>query len=108
MKDLTRIAGLLGLAQKAGKLALGSDAVEKALRQRKIYVLVFAEDASQATTGQLETLAMKNDVPVFYLSSRDELGKLVGREALAVLGIIDSSFANGITRLIEESEHSSQ
>ena len=108
MKDLTRIAGLLGLARKAGKLALGSDAVETALRQRKIFVLVFAEDASRATTGELERLAMKNDVPVLYLSSRDELGKLVGRETLAVLGVIDSSFASGITRLIKESEHSSQ
>ena len=78
MKDLEKIAGLVGLARKAGKLVIGSDAVEAALRQHKIYALICAEDASRLTIGKLER-SSSDEVPFFHLFSRDELGRLTGR-----------------------------
>lgn len=102
MKDLERIAGLVGLARRAGKLVIGSDAVEKALRQRKVLALICAEDASLLTIGKLQRTSSADEVPFFHLFSRDELGRLTGRETLAVLGVIDQSFADAIKRLVEQ------
>lgn len=102
MKDLERIAGLVGLARKAGNLVIGSDAVEVALRKGKIFALICAEDASQLTIGTLKQSSAADKVPLFQLFSKDQLGRLTGRKTLAVLGVNDQSFANAIQGLVEQ------
>jgi len=98
-----RLSGLLGLARRAGKLTLGSDAVENGLRHQKIHAVVLAEDAARATVKKFEEASARNGVPIFQAFSRDELGKLMGRETLAILGVNDSSFALAIEKIIKVS-----
>lgn len=103
MKNNMSLEGLLGLARRAGKLALGKEAVESALTHRKVYLLIVAQDASQSTIGKLEHRAVMHSVPCLHLDSRDELGRLMGRDTLAVVGLLDPSFARGILKILEKS-----
>jgi ribosomal protein L7Ae-like RNA K-turn-binding protein len=93
---------LLGLARRAGKLILGADGVETAIRQGKIRAVVVAEDASNATASTVKDLAQKHSVPFLVVYSKDQLGELMGRRELAVMGITDRSFADGITKCCEK------
>jgi ribosomal protein L7Ae-like RNA K-turn-binding protein len=99
--DMTKapnIAGLLGLARRAGKLILGTDGVETGIRRRSIYTVIIAKDASPATAKRIKDLAQKHSVPFFVIYLKHELGGLMGRRELAVLGIADPFFADGVSR----------
>jgi ribosomal protein L7Ae-like RNA K-turn-binding protein len=102
-KDLESLEGLLGLARRAGKLALGTEAVDSALSQGKVHLLIIANDASQSTAGKLERRAVRNDVLFLRAGSRDEFGAMTSRNSLAFLGILDQSFARGILKILEGS-----
>ena len=99
MLNREKLTGLLGLARRAGKLAAGSDAVENGLRHQKVQAIILAEDAARSTTEKFEKASAKHGVPLLRALSRDELGKLMGRETLAVLGVNDPSFAQAIALL---------
>jgi ribosomal protein L7Ae-like RNA K-turn-binding protein len=102
MAQSINIAGLLGLARRAGKLILGADGVETAIRQSKIRAVIVAEDASKATASTIMDLAQKHSVPFFMVYSKDQLGELMGRRELAVMGITDPSFADGICKYFDQ------
>ena len=102
MTDILNLEGLLGLARRAGKLILGADGVETAIRQNKIRAVILAEDASKTTASNIMDLAQKHSVPFFVILTKDRLGELMGRRELAVMGITDPSFANGIYKCLEQ------
>ena len=58
-----RIAGYLGLAQRAGKIAAGDSAAKTALVKGKAELLVLAEDAADSVKAELQALAGE-EVPV--------------------------------------------
>ena len=48
-----RINGVLGLAQKAGRLASGDTGVKEALQNKTAVLLIIAEDAAPNTVKEL-------------------------------------------------------
>ena len=105
MTRTQNIAGLLGLARRAGKLILGADGVETAIPKRKILTVIIAEDASPGTTRNIKDLAQKHSVPFFVAYCKHELGGLMGRRELAVLGITDPSFADGVSKYFKRQQN---
>lgn len=89
------IMGLLGLAQRAGKVVVGTTAVESELRRPRDMLLIFAEDFSAATKGRL--LAAASQRPqVLQIGTMAEWGKYFGRAQLGVFAVVDKNFAAGI------------
>ena len=87
-KDLS----LLGLAKKAGRLAVGNDAVLEALHTNRARVVLFAEDAGENTVRRFQNKC--GDVPITMLSySKETLGAAVGFKSCAVAAIGEEGFA---------------
>ena len=101
-----RIAGYLGIAQRAGKIAAGDAAAADALVRKKAFLLVLAEDAAAQVKAELTELA-GDQLPVLYWPDKVELGRIVGKSRRGAIAVLDEGFARAIKRvLVEESEPS--
>lgn len=97
MADIDKINTLLGFARKAGKLAVGRSAVETAHKQKRLALAILAEDA----TPKAEKVVMHlHGVASVRYSTKNELGILLGRTEVGMIGILDHGFATSIKRAI--------
>ena len=87
---MIKVYNLLGLMQRAGKLITGEDLIIKNLKNKKIKLLVIAEDCGVNTKKKLE------DKSNFYISIA------IGRDNRVAVGITDSGFIKKFKQLIEE------
>ena len=94
-----KMISLLGLAQKAGKIASGELAVEKAVKSGKAKLLVIAADCSEATKKNYNDMATYYEVEFFEIFSKEQLGQCIGKLYRAALVITDDGFANAIKKL---------
>lgn len=92
------ILSLLGLAQKAGKIASGDFAAEKAIRAGKAKLILVAEDAVDETKKKYRDLADEYQVDCMTAASKIELGTAMGKEFRAVAVILDDGFKKGIQK----------
>ncbi len=92
----SKVESLVGLALRAGKMAVGTAAAEKALHKRKVYLLILAEDVSSNTEALFREHAAKVGIPILKAGTKAMWGKLVDRKELAVLAVLDVHFAKGI------------
>lgn len=95
-----KIISLLGLAQKAGKVASGELSVEKAIKSRKSKLLIIATDCSESTKKNYRDMATYYDVELYERFSKDQLGQCIGKEYRAALSIIDIGFTNAVKKLL--------
>lgn len=99
-----KLAGLLGLARRAGRVTFGYDAVVKDTLAQKAVLILLAGDASPRTTKGIRQLAEENRVRAAALTAgKEELGRAIGRGDTAVAAITDKSFADGILKKCRES-----
>jgi len=94
-----RIAGYLGLAQRAGKIAAGDTAAQEALRKGKAFLLVLAEDAAPQVQEEMRTLAGDN-TPVLMWPDKVDLGRIVGKSRRGAVALLDEGFAKAICKLL--------
>ena len=87
------VAGVLGLAQKAGKISSGDLGVKDALAVGKAKLLIIAADASPNTVKELVFLAEKASVPVITCMQRGELGLCIGKAPRAAVAVLDKGLA---------------
>lgn len=90
----------LGLARRAGRLAVGTRAVKEALRADEARVVVLAGDATENARRRVTGLAQGRRVPVVTLGNRETLGAAVGRGPVAVLAVTDAALAEGVLRRV--------
>lgn len=95
---------MIGLAQRAGCLALGTTATEIALKRNKAYLVVLTMDLADSSRESMERLCRRQNVPWFNYADRSHLGHIVGREARAVIAVTSQDFAAAIRRLIPSEE----
>ncbi|MFO7654394.1 MAG: hypothetical protein R6X25_11300 [Candidatus Krumholzibacteriia bacterium] len=94
-----RLLGLLGLARRAGKLAMGQTAVDSLVARQQRPVVVLALDAGDALRRRVERLEPLRGCST-DLVTRSDLATLGGRDDLAVVATADASFVRGIGELI--------
>jgi ribosomal protein L7Ae-like RNA K-turn-binding protein len=95
-----KIRSLLTMAVKAGNLAAGTSAVNDALQKGRVEMLIFACDVSAGTRGKL---CSGSPLPSRQatLFTRDEMGQMVGRELVGVVGILEKGFADAVGNEVE-------
>lgn len=89
----------LGLARRAGAVALGAEAVREALRRGEVALVVIASDAAPGQAGKVERLLSHGEVPWRRMGTRAELGAALGAPPVTAVGVTGTGFA---TRLLEE------
>ena len=68
-----RVLSMIGLAQKAGKVASGEFATEKAVKTKKASVVVVASDASDNTKKMFSDMCKYYNVPIYFYSDKEQL-----------------------------------
>lgn len=89
---------LIGLATKAGKTASGEFSTEKAVKTGKAYLVLVAEDASENTKKKFRNMCTFYEVPLYFLSDKEGLGRAMGKEFRASLAVTDESFAKAMQK----------
>ena len=88
---IARALDCLGLARRAGQVAVGFEQVRACLRSAAPAVLVAAADSAPDGRNKLRRLAP--DLPVIMAFSRAELGAALGREAVVHVAVAPGRLA---------------
>lgn len=97
-----KIYSFLGLATKAGKLVSGEEACERAIKSKKVYLVIVAEDASDNTKKKFTQLCEYRNIDMKLFGTKELLGRSTGKELRSVMVVLDQEFAK---RLIEMIQH---
>lgn len=97
-----KILSFLGLATKAGKTVSGSDAVAEAICRECVYLVLVAKDASEGTAEKIAFLSRQSGVSFCRFSSREQLGKFMGKDDRAVAAVTDEGFADRLIQLLQD------
>ena len=87
---------MLGLAQRAGKVASGEFSTEKAVKSKKAFLVVVASDASDNTKKMFSDMCTFYKVPIAFYSDKVSLGHAIGKEFRASLAVLDEGFGKQI------------
>jgi predicted RNA-binding protein YlxR (DUF448 family) len=96
-----RARGLLLGAIRAKLAVLGADGTEKAITERRVVALVLAGDAA-ARTGSVAASIARLGGRAIQMLTKAELGALVGRDEVAVIGIGDEGIAGALAQVAEQ------
>ncbi|MBC8425735.1 ribosomal L7Ae/L30e/S12e/Gadd45 family protein [bacterium] len=93
--DKQALLRMLGLARRAGRLAVGNDAVTKMVAKGKSPPVIIATDVSPK---QRERIMRLQPVRTFWTDKldRDELASALGRKELVVAALDDPDFLRGL------------
>lgn len=91
-----RMAGLVRQARRAGRVVVGVKLSRDAAREGRLAAALVAEDLAPARRDALTAAWRGAGVAVFRGWTKDELGELAGRPAVAVLGMTDRNIAAGL------------
>jgi len=106
---MDRSLATLGMAKKAGRLAIGGEAVAIAARHRKAKLIITASDASASSVRRAkhgaETCGTKH-IAVPY--TMFELGNVAGRGSPGTIAFLDKGFAESFIKKLAESSHAKE
>lgn len=87
---------MISLANKAGKLVTGEDAVRNSIRGGKVKLAIVSEDASDNTKKRISNSAAFYNVFLMIWGLKEEFGSNIGKSARSVLGITDENFSKSL------------
>jgi ribosomal protein L7Ae-like RNA K-turn-binding protein len=93
-----RLVALLGLARRAGKLAMGYTAVGQLVRRGERPLVIVAVDAGAGQRGRIARWTPVRGLVDDVLTA-DDLAAALGREKLSVVGVSDPGFVAGIAKI---------
>ncbi len=96
-----KILSLLGLATRSRNVVSGEFMTEKSVKEGSAKLVIVAEDASNNTKKEFGDMCAYYKVPCYTFSSKEELGRSMGKEMRASLSVTDSGFANSIEKLLK-------
>jgi len=96
---MNKVLGILGLAKRAGALAIGTNSVLESVRKGKALLVLIASDASSNTQKQLTDKASFRNVPVQTLPfDMTELGHAIGKDHTVAVAILQEGFVISYTK----------
>lgn len=96
-----KLRAYIGFAARAGKLKSGDFICEKLFKQKKVQLMLLADDAGANTRDKYEALCRGANVDCLYI---EELGRLIGKDAIMTAAVTDRHFAGIIRAAYEATE----
>lgn len=93
-----KVISLIGLSMKAGKIASGEFATEKAVKTMKAWLVIVSEEASENTKKQFRNMCSYYQVPYVEFGGKEELGRAIGKEFRASLAVTDENLAKALIK----------
>ena len=101
---MNRCLAMLGMAKKAGLLAVGSEAAATAARRGEATLIITASDASEASVRRAKTNAELNRVKHIAVPfTMFELGQTAGRGSPGTIAFLDKGLADGFMKKLAHS-----
>ena len=102
---MDRTLALLGMAKKAGKLAVGGNAASIAARRGEATLIITASDASDGSIRRAKANAESNEVEYIAVPfTMFELGNTAGRGSPGTIAFLDKGLAEGFKKRLKESD----
>lgn len=98
-----KLLGLLGLGVRSRGAVVGVQQVRDAAVRGKLKLAVVAPDVSRHSLDKVVPLLAARRIRMVQGPSAAVLGATVGRDATAVVGVVDAQLARGIRALLEAS-----
>ena len=99
-----KLSGMLGLAVRAGKAAVGEQKAMEAARSGRAKLLMLATDTAVHTEKRFQNISDFRKIPLISPGDRFAMGSAAGREIAVVLAITDIHFAEQIKLLAQTQE----
>lgn len=97
-----RIAGFLGLANRAGKIVSGGTLVSDAIRSgNKPGLIMVATDVSDAIGKRIELLAGVHHIPFVYIMTKDDFGNILGKAPRSAVAVRSGGFVKQLVNVIQ-------
>lgn len=90
-----KLAGYLGIAQRARKLLIGETAM-KAIQSREAKIVLVAEDCSLNTQKKILDKCTTYQVEVIKVKHSADLSYAIGRGHIVLVAVCDEGFAKAI------------
>ena len=102
-----KLLSLLGLAARARRLVCGTDQCRDEIRRGKLPLVIVAANASENTKKRISDACRYYGCTMCVAPVNSlELSTRIGKSAnIAVVGVNDMNFVNGITALFESASH---
>lgn len=94
--DEGRALNLLGIAQRGGRLEVGTAAVKEGARRGEIAAAVLAGDAGGNARDRVLPLLDAAGVPWAEAADGGALGRALGRERVVIVGVTDEGLAREV------------
>ncbi|MDD6492509.1 MAG: ribosomal L7Ae/L30e/S12e/Gadd45 family protein [Firmicutes bacterium] len=98
-----RILSLLGLAARGRNLVSGEFSTEKAVKEGRASLVIVGNDASDNTKKMFTNMCDFYQIPIFFYTTKEALGKAIGKEMRASVAVTDQGMAASIIKHLEES-----
>ncbi len=102
--NISKLCGLLGLCQKAGKITFGTEASIEAINRNKVKLVLIAKNASERMKKLFYDKCKTKGISIFEILDIEEMSKAIGKNNKAVICIKDINFSNAITKIIDGGE----
>lgn len=99
-----KILGLLGLAARARNICFGADSVEEELKNKKVKLVIIAEDSSDRTKKKFVSICEKEQIPICIYENIENISKAIGKSNKAIIGIKDLNIAKEISKIYNGGE----
>jgi ribosomal protein L7Ae-like RNA K-turn-binding protein len=95
---------LIRLARKAGRVVVGIALTKESVRAGRARAVWIADDLSDRRAVALLDRWRSAGISIYRGWSKDELGELSGKTAVAVLSVTDPNIAAGVARIVADVE----
>jgi ribosomal protein L7Ae-like RNA K-turn-binding protein len=96
-----RVLGLAGLGVRGRLAVIGVERVREAAAKGALKLAIVATDASKNSLDKVVPLLEAKKVRMVDGISAADLGAAVGKDATAVIGIVDAQLAKGIRGIVD-------
>lgn len=100
MTQQTKALQLLGLCQRARRLATGEDLVVKAIQKQTAYLVLVGHDLSPLTLKKLSDKSHFYEIPISKSFSTMQLSDALGMKR-GIVAILDEGFAKKMITLLD-------
>ena len=101
---MNKFFGMLGLAMRAGKLAIGEGKAEDAIRGGEAKLVILSDDASENTTKKFANMANFRNLDIIRPTDRNELGEAIGRPFAVIMAVTDEGFAKQLCEIYSKED----
>ncbi len=98
-----RVLALVGLGARGRLTVVGVEQVRNAALRGKLEYAVVAVDASRHSLKKVVPMLVAKGIGYAEGPSALELGRAVGKDSAAAVGIVDSQLASGLRKIVDPS-----